>query len=45
MLLNDESLGIQQYKIHLWKELAFQYEKCIFLESFTMVTFVVIHFA
>lgn len=37
VLLNDESLGIQQYKIHLWKELAFQYEKCIFLESFTMV--------
>ncbi|KAJ6219540.1 hypothetical protein RDWZM_005352 [Blomia tropicalis] len=37
VLLNDESLGIQQNKIHLWKELNWQYEKCIFLESFTMV--------
>lgn len=36
-LLNDDSLGIQQHKVQLWKELA-QYEKCIFLESYTMVS-------
>jgi hypothetical protein len=35
-LLIDESFGIQQYKLQLWKELL-SYKKCLYLESSTMV--------
>lgn len=36
-MLNDEQLGIQQYKVHLWNELSHRYRKCLYLDSFTMV--------
>ncbi|XP_054159120.1 uncharacterized protein LOC128957401 [Oppia nitens] len=35
-LLSDESIGIQQYKLQLWKELK-NYRKCLYLESSTLV--------
>ena len=35
-LLRDESFGIHQNKIQLWRELV-KYKKCLFLESSTLV--------
>jgi len=37
-LLSDQSFGIKQYKLQLWKELEI-YEKCLYLESSTLVLF------
>lgn len=35
-LLSDQSFGIRQNKLQLWKELQ-NYNKCLFLESSTLV--------